>query len=143
MLPVGRPLPTSSGKKAGMCVLLFSLVGPMKFDQYAMGYRRDVIIQPCREAVSIKCDVTQWDEQVALFELAMARFDAVDIVVSSTVRLAPQIPPSSPSPSPFPSFMETPCRSLMQASTKAKKSAWAISSSSMASPRSQSYIRSR
>jgi NAD(P)-dependent dehydrogenase (short-subunit alcohol dehydrogenase family) len=142
MLPVGRPLPTSSGKKAGMCVLLFSLVGPMKF-----GYRRDVIIQPCREAVSIKCDVTQWDEQVALFELAMARFDAVDIVVSSTVRLAPQIPP--PLSSPFPHRLQPKrklniyYRSRMQASTKAKKSAWAISSSSMASLRSQSYIRSR
>jgi len=33
------------------------------------------------KAVSIKCDVTQWDEQVALFELAIARFGSVDIVI--------------------------------------------------------------
>jgi NAD(P)-dependent dehydrogenase (short-subunit alcohol dehydrogenase family) len=64
-----------------------------------MGCRRDAVIELCREAVSIKCDVTRWDEQVALFELAIARFDAVDVVVSSTVRLAP-----------FPSFTETPAQ---------------------------------
>ena len=29
-----------------------------------------------------RCDVTDWDDQVNLFEFAMARFGAVDIVVS-------------------------------------------------------------
>ncbi|KAI0003397.1 hypothetical protein BJV74DRAFT_764510 [Russula compacta] len=33
------------------------------------------------EAAFIKCDVTQWGEQVALFELAIARSGAVDIVI--------------------------------------------------------------
>ncbi|KAF5380519.1 hypothetical protein D9615_004749 [Tricholomella constricta] len=32
-------------------------------------------------ALSIKCDVTVWDDQVALFELAVAKFGAVDIVI--------------------------------------------------------------
>lgn len=69
-----------------------------------MGFRRDAVIELCREAVCIKCDVTRWEEQVALFELAMARFDAVDIVVSSsTVRLAP-----------FLSFIETPAQEKTQ-----------------------------
>lgn len=79
MLPMARPLPTSSRKKAGMCVCCyFSLLS----DQFKLTVM--VSIFPlCREAVSIKCDVTKWDEQVALFELAMARFNAVDIVVSS------------------------------------------------------------
>ena len=30
-----------------------------------------------------KCDVTNWEDQVALFELAMGRFGGVDIVVSA------------------------------------------------------------
>jgi len=82
-----------------------------------------------RKAVSIKCDVTQWDEQVALFELAIARFGSVDIVVGGTscalnVRLQ---------------FKKYPYRSQMQVSTKAKRSAGAISSLSMASPRGRSY----
>ncbi len=68
---VQRLLSTRSKKTAGMCVVL------------SIDYRRDVIIPPCREAVSIKCDVTQWNEQVALFELATTRFGTVDIVVSS------------------------------------------------------------
>lgn len=29
-----------------------------------------------------RCNVTSWDDQVALFELAMSRFGGVDIVVS-------------------------------------------------------------
>ena len=29
-----------------------------------------------------RCDVARWDDQVALFELAMTRFGGVDIVVS-------------------------------------------------------------
>lgn len=41
-----------------------------------------------REAAFIKCDVTKWDEQVALFELAIAQFGSVDIVVS----VAPLVP---------------------------------------------------
>ncbi len=34
-----------------------------------------------REAVSIKCNVVNWDDQVALFELAFERYGAVDVVV--------------------------------------------------------------
>jgi len=32
-------------------------------------------------AVSMRTDVTNWDDQVALFELAMKKFDSVDVVV--------------------------------------------------------------
>lgn len=35
-----------------------------------------------RMAVSLKCDVTVWDDQVAMFELAIAKFGSVDVVVS-------------------------------------------------------------
>ena len=73
MLQVGRLLPTSSGKKAGMLSSLLSVVRTIETK----------LIDMCREAIFIKCDVTQWDEQVALFELAVARFNAVDIVVST------------------------------------------------------------
>jgi NAD(P)-dependent dehydrogenase (short-subunit alcohol dehydrogenase family) len=34
------------------------------------------------QAVYLKCDVMNWDDQVAMFDLAMSRFHAVDIVVS-------------------------------------------------------------
>lgn len=34
-----------------------------------------------RKAVSRKCDVTVWDDQVALFELAIEKFGSVDVVV--------------------------------------------------------------
>ena len=34
-----------------------------------------------RQATSIKCDVSQWDDLVALFELAIAKYGHVDIVV--------------------------------------------------------------
>jgi NAD(P)-dependent dehydrogenase (short-subunit alcohol dehydrogenase family) len=37
------------------------------------------------EAVSLKCDVTIWEDQVAMFELAMSRFGSVDVVVSCTL----------------------------------------------------------
>ncbi|KIK09846.1 hypothetical protein K443DRAFT_81785 [Laccaria amethystina LaAM-08-1] len=33
------------------------------------------------QATSIKCDVTQWDDTVALFQLAIAKYGQVDIVV--------------------------------------------------------------
>lgn len=33
-------------------------------------------------AIASKCDVTSWDEQTKLFELAVATFGSVDIVVS-------------------------------------------------------------
>ena len=36
-----------------------------------------------RKAVCQKCNVTMWDEQVALFELAMSTYGSVDIVVRS------------------------------------------------------------
>lgn len=83
----GETVANSIRKEGGYvcCLLLLSC----RNNEWAGGYRCDVITSPpCREAVSIKCDVTQWDEQVALFELAMARFDAVDVVVSSTHRPA-------------------------------------------------------
>ena len=34
-----------------------------------------------REAVGQRCDVTNWDSQLALFELGMSSFDAIDVVV--------------------------------------------------------------
>lgn len=34
-----------------------------------------------REVVGQKCDVTDWDNQVALFELGISTFGAVDVVV--------------------------------------------------------------
>ncbi len=42
-----------------------------------------------REAAFIKCDVTKWDEQVALFELAIERFGSIDIVVSVALLVPP------------------------------------------------------
>ena len=115
-----------------------------------MGYRRvrDSVIELCRVAVSIKCDVTRWDEQVALFEHAMEQFDAVDIVVSGAPDPSPRFPFS---PFPFLDRLQRKrkrktdiyCRSRMRASMKAKKSAGAISSLSTVSLRSRSYIPSR
>ena len=48
--------------------------------------------RPYREASSIKCNVTNWDDQVALFEHAFKRYGAVDIVVRilSASYLAPR-----------------------------------------------------
>ena len=45
-----------------------------------------------REASSIKCNVTNWDDQVALFEHAFERYGAVDIVVDVPISyyLAPR-----------------------------------------------------
>ena len=34
-----------------------------------------------REAVAIKCNVVNWDDQLSLFELAFEKYGAVDIVV--------------------------------------------------------------
>ena len=34
-----------------------------------------------REAVGQRCDVTNWDSQLALFELGMSTFGAIDVVV--------------------------------------------------------------
>jgi len=34
-----------------------------------------------REAVGQRCDVTDWDSQVALFELGVSSFGAIDVVV--------------------------------------------------------------
>ena len=36
-----------------------------------------------REAVGQRCDVTDWDSQLALFELGMSTFGAIDVVVRS------------------------------------------------------------
>ena len=33
------------------------------------------------EAVGQKCDVTNWDSQLALFELGISSFGAIDVVV--------------------------------------------------------------
>ena len=55
------------------------------------GTRYDASAHSChgREAAFIKCDVTKWDEQVALFELAIERFGSVDIVVSVALMVPP------------------------------------------------------
>jgi NAD(P)-dependent dehydrogenase (short-subunit alcohol dehydrogenase family) len=42
---------------------------------------REVLSLARREAACVKCNVVNWDDQVALFELAFERYDAVDIVV--------------------------------------------------------------
>ena len=34
-----------------------------------------------REAVGKQCDVTDWDSQLALFELGISAFGAIDVVV--------------------------------------------------------------
>ena len=36
-----------------------------------------------REAVGKRCDVTDWDSQLALFELGISTFGAIDVVVCS------------------------------------------------------------
>ena len=36
-----------------------------------------------REAVGQRCDVTNWDSQLALFELGISSFGAIDVVVCS------------------------------------------------------------
>ncbi|KAI0296844.1 hypothetical protein BC826DRAFT_187240 [Russula brevipes] len=41
----------------------------------------DAIRKEGGKAEFIKCNVTKWNEQVALFDLAMARFGAVDVVI--------------------------------------------------------------
>jgi len=41
----------------------------------------DAIRKDGGKAEFIKCDVTKWNEQVALFDLAMERFGAVDVVI--------------------------------------------------------------
>ena len=38
---------------------------------------------PCREALAIRSDVTRWDDQVALFKLAVDMYGRVDIVVAN------------------------------------------------------------
>lgn len=97
----GEAVANTIRKEGGyVCLVVSSLVGAIN-----MGCRRDVVIEPCREAVSIKCDVTKWDEQVALFELAMARFDAVDIVVSSSSTPGSSDTPSESPPPSLPPFL--------------------------------------
>lgn len=54
-----------------------------------------------RQAAAQRCDVTKWDEQVSLFELAKSKFGSVDIVVCQ------------PSP-PYNPLAEIWCRSPMQ-----------------------------
>ena len=93
----GEAVANTIRKEGGyVCLVVSSIVGAIN-----MGCRRDVVIELCREAVSIKCDVTKWDEQIALFELAMVRFDAVDIVVSTSS----SSPSSLPLPPSLPSFI--------------------------------------
>ena len=75
-----------------------------------------------REAAFIKCDVTKWDEQVALFELAIERFGSVDIVVSVTLLLAPL--PCTVSAAAQ-GHIHISHRSQMQASTRTNKFAGA------------------
>ena len=98
----GEAVANTIRKEGGyVCLVVSFIVGAIN-----MGCRRDVVTEPCREAVSVKCDVTKWDEQVALFELAMARFDAVDIVVStSSSTPGSSNIPSEPPPPFLPSFI--------------------------------------
>jgi len=37
-----------------------------------------------REVVGQKCDVTNWDSQLALFELGISSFGAIDVVVRTS-----------------------------------------------------------
>ena len=37
-----------------------------------------------REAVGKRCDVTDWDSQLALFELGVSTFGVIDVVVCSS-----------------------------------------------------------
>lgn len=58
--------------------------------QASGGYVKNTLDSKCiitnqvvlRQAVSIKCNVTDWDDLVALFELAISKYGAVDVVVS-------------------------------------------------------------
>lgn len=40
------------------------------------------LILACRAAISQPCDVTVWEDQVALFELAKTTYGSIDVVVS-------------------------------------------------------------
>lgn len=73
-----------------------------------------------REAAFIKCDVTRWDDQVALFELAITRFGSVDIVVGVGTFWWP-----SPSIVDIAAQEDISHRSQMQASSTANKFAGA------------------
>ncbi|KIP05100.1 hypothetical protein PHLGIDRAFT_108665 [Phlebiopsis gigantea 11061_1 CR5-6] len=53
------------------------------------------IVQAGGQAVSCKCDVTVWDEQVALFELAVKTYGTVDVVIPNA-GIASAPPPSYP-----------------------------------------------
>jgi NAD(P)-dependent dehydrogenase (short-subunit alcohol dehydrogenase family) len=37
-----------------------------------------------REAIGQKCDVTNWDSQLALFELGVSTYGAIDVVVCTS-----------------------------------------------------------
>ena len=41
----------------------------------------ELILFPRRSATFIGCNVVKWEDQVSLFDLAIAEFGAVDIVV--------------------------------------------------------------
>jgi NAD(P)-dependent dehydrogenase (short-subunit alcohol dehydrogenase family) len=36
-----------------------------------------------REAISTRCDVTSWEDQVALFDAALQRFGTINVVVAN------------------------------------------------------------
>lgn len=59
-------------KKAGGCV--YRLNGPKHFCALDTNVCNS-------EAVGQKCDVTNWDSQLALFELGISSFGAIDVVV--------------------------------------------------------------
>lgn len=40
-------------------------------------------------AVSLKCDVRNWEDQVALFDYAISTFGSIDVVVSRRLRPIP------------------------------------------------------
>jgi hypothetical protein len=50
-----------------------------------------MIFFPRRRASFIGCNVVKWEDQVALFDLAIAQFGAVDIVVGQKKICCPAI----------------------------------------------------
>ncbi|KIY44528.1 NAD(P)-binding protein [Fistulina hepatica ATCC 64428] len=48
-----------------------------------MKHTAEEVVKAGGEAISTSCDVTVWEEQLAMFELAMAKFGSVDVVVAN------------------------------------------------------------
>jgi NAD(P)-dependent dehydrogenase (short-subunit alcohol dehydrogenase family) len=73
-----RKQPMKSSKPAGTDIPPLSL------------YRQstDAGMLPGSEAMSRRCDVTSWDDQVTLFQDACARFGSIDVVVRGSLRFS-------------------------------------------------------